>query len=168
MTEQEKLLARIKQLVSYDPLTGVFTRKVALSTRTNVGDIMGSRTLQGYLTFMVDRKVYRANRLAYFYMTGEWPKGVVDHVNEVKSDNRWSNLRDVTNLQNCQNVSKPRRNNATGYLGVHLHRKTNKFRALLTANGLRVDLGLFTDPEIAHQAYLQAKKIYHPIVNKGD
>lgn len=46
---------------------------------------------------------YKASRLAWLYMTGEWPKYEMDHINHVKDDNRWVNLRDVTPAENCAN-----------------------------------------------------------------
>ena len=88
-------------------------------------------------------------------MTGEWPRGVVDHINGNKMDNRWANLRDVTQSVNMQNQRKATRANKTGYLGVSP--SGDKFVATITTNKAKRSLGRFDDLRHASAAYLRAK-----------
>jgi len=56
-----------------------------------------------------------AHRLAWLYMAGAWPSGVIDHMNGDPSDNRWSNLRDVTQAENNANRRKVRTDAGEGH-----------------------------------------------------
>lgn len=152
---------RLKELLDYDPETGVFTRKVSLSRRVKVGDIAGSLHPHGYLTLMVDAKSYVAHRLAWFYVYGVWPKEI-DHINRIRNDNRISNLREVSRLENMYNKSKYA-NNSSGLTGVSWHKATGKWHSSICAKGLQKYLGLFDTPEEAHAAYLAAKEELHNI-----
>ena len=92
---------RLKEILNYDPETGVFTR--ALNRRRwKEGQIMGTESC-GYVSINVDYVIYRAHRLAWMYMTGEDPQTGIDHVNGNRSDNRWSNLRLANQSQNGRN-----------------------------------------------------------------
>jgi hypothetical protein len=92
-------------------------------------------------------------------MTGEWPKGLIDHVNGVKDDNRFANLRVVDETGNSQNIRKPNRRNKSGFMGVIFFQ--NKWRASITHKGKTHWLGDFKTPEEAHEAYLIAKRKLH-------
>src|SRR5215813_12141516 len=97
---------RLKELLSYDPKTGLFIWN-------SRGAVAGTTDQEGYIQIHLDGKKYRAHRLAYLYMTGEMPTQILDHINRVRSDNRWGNLRPVTdrfNYYNCSDYS----NNKSG------------------------------------------------------
>lgn len=91
---------RVRELLHYEPATGIFTRRIRTSNRTKVGAIVGADNGKGYLQISVDWRLYSAARLAWLYMTGEWPKEEIDHINRVRSDNRFSNLREATRSSN--------------------------------------------------------------------
>lgn len=150
--------SRLKQLLDYDPETGVFTW---LDDR-NCGvkhKVAGSLSNQGYITMSIDGNHYSAHRVAIFYMTGIWPK-IVDHINCIRNDNRYINLREIDHKTNIRNRAGPNRNGSIGMLGVSKCR--NRFRSQIVVNGERIHLGVFSTPEKAHEVYLKAKCKYHP------
>lgn len=151
--------ARLRELLHYEPLTGVFTALIKRSN-TKVGVPLGSVS-NGYLLIRLDYVLYKAHRLAWLYMTGEWPEHQLDHINGVRSDNRFANLRSVTNAMNCQNQRGPRSNNRSGFLGVCWHMRARKWVAQIQVDGAHHYLGLFETQELAHAAYLEAKRGMH-------
>src|SRR5712692_928690 len=122
-------------------------------------DIAGYRDGDGYLRIGICGGQYRAHRLAWLYMTGKWPIDQIDHKNAVKNDNRWKNLREATCAINNQNKRKALRNNRTGFLGVS--RNGKGFIAQIKINEKRRNLGTYPTPELAHEAYLKAKRELH-------
>ena len=93
----------LKSILSYDPETGLFTWLVQKGARALVGSIAGTIRNNGYLKINIDKQLYYAHRLAHLYMTGEWPKNHIDHINGIKNDNHWCNLREATYSQNNKN-----------------------------------------------------------------
>lgn len=158
---------RLRELLHYDPDTGVFTRLVASmagATRNRavarVGDIAGGADLKGYVLINVDGRKYRAHRLAWLYVHGVWPPCNIDHRNGNCGDNHIKNLRAVTQGQNMQNRRRASKNNGCGFLGVSA--EGGRFRASIKAAGKKKHLGYFDTPELAHAAYLEAKARLHP------
>lgn len=151
---------RLREVLHYDSATGVFRWRVALAQRTRVGDVVGTRSTKGYLDIQVDGISYRAHRLAWLYIFGEWPSDQIDHRNTVRDDNRISNLRDATNAENAQNRHRASRDNRAGALGVT--RSGRRWTASITVRGARHHLGSFDTPEAASAAYLAAKAELHP------
>src|SRR6478752_4218936 len=89
---------RLRKLLNYAPATGVFRWRVRKGR--NVGTVAGSiHPPKGYSQICIDGKIYRANRLAWLYMTGKWPKLEIGYINHKTSDARWANLRAMTPLQ---------------------------------------------------------------------
>lgn len=152
----------LKQLLHYDPATGIFTRLVSRNARYFVGEQAGSvRKSGGRRYIVIDMDCYAAHRLAFLYMTGKWPTGEVDHRNTRPDDNRWDNLRDATKFVNQQNLRRAKRGNSSGFLGVH-KRSGGGYRARIYADGRLSYLGTFDTPELAHSAYVAAKRAMHP------
>lgn len=150
----------LREILSYCPDTGIFTWKIRPSKSVREGDAAGCREKRiGYCTIGYKGTVYKSHRLAWLYMTGEWPKGLIDHVNGVKDDNRFANLRVVDETGNSQNIRKPNRRNKSGFMGVIFFQ--NKWRANITHKGKTHWLGDFKTPEEAHEAYLVAKRRFH-------
>ena len=153
---------RLKELLDYDPETGVFVWKVN-KNRARAGATAGTKNNRLYTVIRIDRKDYTAHRLAWFYMYGTWPKDQLDHINRVRNDNRIGNLREATMQQNQWNPSK-RKDNSSGYTGVGWHKKTEKWMAYIVINMKQKYLGLFNTPEEAHTAYVKAKEEHHNLV----
>ncbi len=145
---------RLKEVLSYDEETGVFTWKIDKS-RVKAGDIAGCRTPKGYITIKIDQEYDYAHRLAWLYVYGEWPNKWIDHINLDKSDNRISNLREATSSQNFAN-SKLKINNTSGHKGVHWNSLRNSWQASIRMGGSKVYLGLFPTKEAAAAAYDKA------------
>jgi hypothetical protein len=153
--------SELKELVKYDPDTGVFTLvKHRHGTTRKIGEELGSFNKGKYLETGINQKRYYLHRLAFLYMTGEIPLGVIDHINGDRSDNRWVNLRCVDHKANAENTSKLRTDSTTGYRGVH--RWHGKYRAKINSGGKQIHLGTFETAEQAAEAYQLAKPIYHP------
>lgn len=116
------MAGRIEDQVSYNPETGEFHWIIAKS-KIHIGKRAGGVTERGYRKIRVDGEKYFEHRLAFYFMTGNWPSDQVDHINGIKDDNRWCNLRIANNAQNQWN-SKPY--SSTGHKGVYKIR--NKYR----------------------------------------
>jgi len=155
--------ARLKQLVRYEPDTGLFYRMVRTSNNIDMSKPMGSIDSKDYLWASVDGKVYRLHRLAIYYVTGEMPSRSidVDHKNMICTDNWFDNLRCVSRSVNMQNKQKPSANNKCGFIGVYLHKQLQRYTAQIRINGKNTHLGMFDTPELAHAAYLKAKRNHH-------
>ncbi len=144
---------RLKQRLHYDPETGIVTWLVKRG-RSHGRTQAGYAGPDGYWRIVVDRKLYLRSRLAWLYMTGEWPREMVDHKNLDQTDDRWGNLREATRSQNNAN-SHVRSRSRTGFKGVRLHR--DRFVAQISAgDGQTRYLGIFDTPEEAHAVYAQA------------
>jgi HNH endonuclease len=150
----------LKNLLNYDPKTGIFVWKNNLSNRIKIGDIAGSIRKDGYITIRIDGKAYLAHRLAYFYIYGKFPKNGIDHIDGNMGNNRIDNLREANQSENMQNIKMEYCNNHTGFLGVGIIGK--RYISQIGLSGKRIYLGCFKTPEQAHDAYLKAKRKLHP------
>lgn len=159
MAAENFTLERLYQMVSYNPETGIFTWLINRRGATKAGSLVGSDKGNGYLDTRIDGKKCLLHRLAWFYVHGEWPKGHIDHINHITTDNRIANLRDVTRSLNLQNQIRPMSRNKSGYLGVSKHGPS--YRAQILAGGKRMIIGVYPTPELAHEAYLIAKRKMH-------
>jgi hypothetical protein len=118
---------RLKELVHYDPDTGVFTWLVDRSDKVKAGDVAGGSNLShGYRRLCIDYKIYQQHRLAFLYMEGKFPDRLVDHINGIRSDNRWCNLRHADGFGNAQN-SAIRSDNTSGHPGIWKPKNKNKW-----------------------------------------
>ena len=132
---------RLKELFSYNPTTGIFTRLIATSSNAKAGDVAGT-SCHGYIRICVDSKQYLAHRLAYFYMTGDWPPNMIDHRDNCKHNNAWTNLRPATQAENQLN-SSAQKNNKLG------HKNIRKISGSYQVRVQRVFLGCSTDLDTA-------------------
>jgi len=149
---------RLLQLLDYNPETGVFTNKERRANCCVVGAAAGSINSKGYRVIKLGQRAYKAHRLAIFYVTGAWPPDQVDHINGVKDDNRYANLRPADQFINQQNKHGPVAGSASGLLGAHRGGwKGRRWVAEIRRNGVRLYLGVFRTPEEAHAAYMKAK-----------
>jgi len=152
---------RLKELLNYDPETGVFVWVTRPSNQINIGDRVGYLHPNGYRYIGIDGKLYFAHRLAWLYMTGAFPPDQIDHINRARANNRFANLRAVTGSENQHNA-KTRKDNKSGFKGVSYHAASQKWRAKIRLNNICQQLGSFFTPEEASAAYLAAQRIYHP------
>lgn len=143
----------LRAVLSYDPETGVFTRIVATSNVIRAGDVAGGHHNEGYVRISVGNRRYLAHRLAWLYMTGEWPSKEIDHINGVRSDNRWVNLREATSVENNRN-----RHDYHPFKGTCFHKPNGKWNARLKVNGKHRSLGYYHSREEAHAAYVRAAR----------
>lgn len=144
---------KLRSLFTYSQETGRFSRIVSRSSNANAGEQAGYLDTRGYLRIRIDGTLYSVHRLAWLYMTGEWPTEQIDHINRNKIDNRWANLRAATRCENQRN-RRMAANNKIGLKGVRAHRK--KWKAAIKIAGKRHHLGVFDCPAAAHFAYIVA------------
>ena len=160
MAEKHSMLTqeRLKELIRYYPETGSF---VWIDTRRNRNGSSppGHVTKRGYTTISIDSRSYMAHVLAWIYCHGVRPNMFIDHINCVKSDNRISNLREVSKSENSQNIKVARTTSKTKLLGVSPN--WNKFMSRICVGGKQYYLGLFDTAEQAHSAYIEAKRRLH-------
>ena len=138
--------SELKELLEYNPDTGVFTW-----IKRN-GNVAGTKNNAGYVCIRINKKIYKAHRLAYLYMTGKFPENFIDHINHIKDDNRWVNLRDATDSQNGANRAKCK-NNTSGYKGVSWNKRDKKWESKIKYMSKTIHLGKYTTPEEASEAY---------------
>lgn len=152
--------SRLTQVVNYDPKTGVFRwLKVARNTGIRVGAVAGGvQKATGYYRIQIDGSCYFAHRLAWLYMTGEWPRETVDHRDRNKLNNAWTNLRAASPSQNTQNIGR-RSTNRVGLKGVT--RSRTRFMACISIDKKQTYLGTFETAEEAHAAYVAAASKHH-------
>lgn len=156
---RELNLSRLKELLDYNPDTGVFRWKKSVNSKTYDGLIPARKDKDGYLMVMVDSRNYRQHRLAWFYMTGLWPEKHLDHKNGVRDDNRFSNLRECDEQNNNRNRGLSRLN-TSGVSGVSFQQgkwvvriRLNKF--------IRGFFGYYDDIELAELVANSVRDKYH-------
>lgn len=155
----------LKDFLSYDAETGVFTRKKYRSHLAKVGDVAGWADTKGYIRIEINHKPYAAHRLAWLYVYGRFPSEQIDHINGNPSDNRIANLRAASNSENQQNVG-PKRNNKSGVVGVHWYTPRGVWRAAIKINGKYKSLGYFRSVAEAATARQLAEQELHPFRSK--
>jgi hypothetical protein len=148
---------RLRELLAYDPETGVFRWRVDRSSNANRGDVAGHLRRTGYRAIFVENRCYLAHRLAWLYVHGRWPADQIDHCNGHKDDNRLRNIREASGYQNLANTG-PRRNSTTGVKGVC--RAGARWRAKIHIRGLWIDLGTHPTIEQAQEAYIRAAQTH--------
>lgn len=150
---------RLRELVNYDPSTGIFTRRIVVGKTGKVGDVIGHIRPNGRLEVSVEGVIYLAHRVAWLYMTGSWPEEEIDHIDGDPLNNRFDNLRDISRVGNAQNQRWARSGSISGILGVH--KRYHKWRAVIVVDGQSVFIGSFPSKELAQQAYINAKRELH-------
>lgn len=160
-------IAALRSLLDFDPATGALVwksrgldqckSKRAQSTFNSrfAGKDAGTPDRNGHINVCISGgggyRRYGAHRLAWAIHYGEWPEGEIDHVNHDTSDNRISNLRDVSHSENLKNQSL-RRNSKSGVTGVSWHSASGKWRASIHENGKGKYLGVYESKDDAVEA----------------
>ncbi|MDD5375277.1 HNH endonuclease signature motif containing protein [Acidithiobacillus sp.] len=158
MAKTDLTAARLREILNYDPQTGVFTWKARLATHVHAGDIAGSFN-RGYLEIGIGGKAYAGHRLAWLYEFGCWPTKNIDHIDGNPGNNRICNLRDVSQSGNMQNLRRAQSNSTHGILGIS--KNGTNWAAQITAGGVKHYLGTYATQELAREAYLLAKRQIH-------
>lgn len=158
--------ATVRVLFTYDPDTGVMRHAQPASPlggpRRADDAPIGLTNRYGYLRHAIDGKEYLVHRLVWLYQTGEWPRQNIDHIDGCKTNNRWSNLRDVSDWENLRGARNPRKGKTlpVGVMRVPDSR-VNPFcaRIALPYNTNALHLGCFPSVEAAEARYLAAREI---------
>lgn len=150
----------IREFLHYDEASGLIIWKLDRGKKIKAGSKAGTDNGDGYLSIKFDGKNYKAHRIAWFLKTGEWPVGVIDHINQNRSDNRWENLRVTTTRGNNFNKGIAK-NNSSGVTGIRFVRSNRKWRASIRADKTFHHLGYFSTKEAAVKAYQEAKAKLH-------
>lgn len=156
MAPKEALTAeRLREVLNYDPETGIFTWRKMNRRHWLLGTVAGARHSGGYVRIYVNGREHYGHRLAWLYIHGEWPPEQIDHINGIRTDNRIENLRPATVSQNHVNT-KLRDDNTSGLKGVSIHSTSKRWRARLHCNGVEKHLGFFNTKDEASEAYQRA------------
>lgn len=149
---------QVNNLFTYDATEGVL-RYASDRGNMKTGDEAGYTDAYGYRRVYISGKNYAVHRLVWELVHGVSPTKPLDHIDGNKQNNRISNLREVTPMENSQNRVNARKDSSSGVLGVGFHQ--GKWRARIRVNKKRIELGSFDSLEDAAAAYQNAKKIFH-------
>lgn len=158
MISQEKLI----EMLDYDKITGILTWKISRSGIA-IGQIAGYRAKNGYWYIKINGKMYSRARLVWFYMTGEWPKAQIDHINGIRSDDRLNNLREATHSQNQMNKV-----HNTRKLPKWVYRNNKGFIARVSDGTKIVNLGTYQTIGEAYDVAMNYAKLRHGDFLKGN
>lgn len=162
MAGTDLTVAMAREILAYNPETGLFVWKIKPRPSSRLGDTAGHVSkFSGYVCIGYQGRHYYAHRLAWLHVNGCLPSGMIDHINGDKSDNRIANLRDVSRSVNGQNQRGPKADNKSGFLGVIWNRQRSKWQATIKVGRINKVIGMFETPEAAHDAYIQAKRRLH-------
>lgn len=154
----------LKQKLKYDSTTGIFTWLSGKYKNKQAGTIGGTLPDNGYIKITINKKEYKAHRLAWLYVHGEFPPKLLDHINRDRTDNRIDNLRVADDATNSKNQTLYK-NNTSGYHGITSH--GDKWRARINVNGKKIHLGIFENLQDAVKARKQAELQYDYHPNHG-
>ena len=157
---------RLKEVLHYSRETGIFTWLITANRNgAAIGDEAGWLRDNGYRMIAINGVDYRAHRLAWFYIYGEWPEQI-DHKDHIRRHNWIDNLRDVSSSENGKNQSIPKRNKS-GIIGVRWHAQKCKWHAQIGVDMKKIHLGYFTCIEDAAEARKEAEIKYGFHENHG-
>jgi hypothetical protein len=152
--------AELLRVLNYFPDTCVFTWRVKTANKSVAGKAAGSLKNGKYQRLCINKTFYLSHRLAWFYVYGEWPNNLIDHINGEKDDNRIANLRQANAAENARNTGL-RSTNTSGVKGVGWVKRRKKFQAQLRTPEGPVNLGMFGDLRQAEEAVNAAREQMH-------
>lgn len=158
-----------RQLLRYEPETGrlfwrrrsreMFASKRSFTmwhTRYAEMEAFTAYDGRGYKNGAILYETHLAHRVIWAIVHGEWPEHGIDHINGQRDDNRLSNLRSATYLENQQNRGRST-NNTSGVVGVSWCKSKDRWEAKIRANGRTKWLGYFETIEEAKTARVIAE-----------
>lgn len=146
-------------LFDYEELTGRLIWKNTLCRSMTPGREAKRLNNRGYYAVMIGRKNYSVHRVVFYMKTGRVPK-LVDHINNNRTDNRWINLREVSDCENAHNTMI-RSDNKSGVKGVSWDKRRGNWKAEIQAFGKRVFIGSFNDLKEADRVMKEARQRMH-------
>jgi hypothetical protein len=149
----------LRSVFDYNSETGDLVWKKNRGNNKVKGKIAGYTNKDGYILIRVNDKLHYAHRLVWFWVMGEWPKNQIDHINRIRNDNRWVNLRSATPSQNKQNTVA-RKDNKLGIKGVFWCKRSKKYKVKITVNKKYIHLGYYSNLEEAIKIRKKAEKEY--------
>lgn len=151
---------RLREILLYCPETGLFVwiADTHWKRHAKTGEAAGKTDVNGYVHIGFDGEWWEAHRLAWLWLTGEWPDRI-DHKDGNPTNNRESNLRKATHAQNIAN-GRHRRSSKSPLKGISWVPSRRKWQAGIKLNYKRRALGRFDCPVAAHLAYLVAAARY--------
>lgn len=164
---------QLRAALNYDPLTGLFTwpKRRRTGLRNSHADFPAGHRKAGkhggYILIRLNFQLYRAHRLAWFYMYEEWPDGEIDHINSDQSDNRITNLRIATSSNQRMN-SRRRSDNTSGVKGVWYDKRRAKWIAEVWVDGKKHHIGQFATLLEAKGARIAAAHRLHGAFARTD
>lgn len=183
MIDEERAVTAetLRRLLNYDAETGRLTWRARAEEFFNEGRYSAARAAaswnkkhagkpaftahdaHGYLFGRILGANYKAHRVAWAIVYGDWPNDQIDHVNHIRDDNRLTNLRVVKKSDNCKNISL-RSDNSTGANGVYLNKRNGKFYAQAKVDGQTLSLGTYRTFDEAKVARFSANRAlgFHP------
>lgn len=150
---------RLRELFVYDEQTGNFFNRIDRG-RARAGKLAGCPNSEYYIVIRVDSVLHSVQRLAWLYVTGEWPLGLVDHKDGNRWNNKFDNLRDISHQWNAQNEKQPRSTNKLRTQGV-IQKGTKRYVAAISIDGKTKYLGTFRTKSQARSVSRAAKILYH-------
>lgn len=160
MANADLTAARLREVFDYDSSTGIFIRRIGIKGQA-AGTVVGSKHSEGYVEIGIDYGRHYAHRLAWLYVNGEHPAGMIDHIDGDRKNNRIANLRVVDDFGNAHNVRKRKKNSSSLHLGVCWCNKRKKWKAQIQHFKKKTLIGFFDNEGDAATAYESAKIRLH-------
>ena len=133
---------RLKEVVNYDPETGIFVWLNNMASNAPAGSVAGGADSDGYISLRIDGRMYKAHRLAILYTDGYLPENTVDHIDRVPWHNWRDNLREASYQCQMRNCGM-RKDNTSGIKGVAFFKRTGRWYAYISVNSKMKYLGNF-------------------------
>lgn len=154
----------LHSMFAYSKRTGRLTWRVAHRGRggfTVVGADVGFVGDAGYRRTTLSGRDYLIHRIIWCMVTGSWPDFALDHRNGIRTDNRWTNLREAPGSINQENRRAAHHNTTSRLIGAWPASCGGKWRSAIKYDGSVHFLGYFPTAMDAHLAYLKAKRKFH-------
>lgn len=152
--------SELTRVLDYNPLTGLFTWKVNEGKKRK-GKIAGNiNKVSNYVQIRINKILYYAHILAWFYVTKHWPINQIDHKDNIRNNNVFENLQEATQNQNKKKTIL-KSTNTLGYKGVGFDSRRNLYFSKIVSNRVTYWLGYFDCPKSAAEAYDEKAQILH-------